>query len=82
MAEKRIKTHRRRGKRQADVGRGIARLDERAMKKLDVKQGDILEMVGTKTTGAIAVKRVRRRSRVGCRSDRWYDASQRWDVDR
>jgi transitional endoplasmic reticulum ATPase len=42
--------------RQADVGRGIARLDERAMKKLDVKQGDILEMVGTKTTGAIAVK--------------------------
>jgi len=42
--------------RQADVGRGIARLDERAMKKLDIKQGDILEMVGTKTTGAIAVK--------------------------
>ena len=43
-------------RKQADVGRGIARLDERAMKKLDVKQGDILEMVGTKTTGAIAVK--------------------------
>ncbi|MCJ7720338.1 MAG: CDC48 family AAA ATPase [Candidatus Hadarchaeum sp.] len=43
-------------RRQADVGRGIARLDEHVMKKLDVKQGDILEMVGTKTTGAIAVK--------------------------
>jgi len=59
MAEKELKLLKltvAEARRQADVGRGIARLDERAMKKLDVKQGDILEMVGTKTTGAIAVK--------------------------
>jgi transitional endoplasmic reticulum ATPase len=43
-------------RRQADVGRGLVRLDEGVMKKLDVKQGDVVELVGTKTTGAIALK--------------------------
>jgi len=56
MAEKDLKLTVAEARRQADVGRGIARLDERIMKKLDVKQGDILEIEGTKTTGAIAVK--------------------------
>ena len=56
MAEKELKLTVAEAKKQADVGRGIARLNEHVMKKLDVKQGDILEIEGTKTTGAIAVK--------------------------
>ena len=56
MAEKELKLTVSEAKKQADVGRGIARLDERIMKKLDIKQGDILEIKGTKTTGAIAVR--------------------------
>jgi transitional endoplasmic reticulum ATPase len=56
MAEKELKLTVSEARRQADVGRGIARLDERTMKKLDVKQGDVLEIEGTKTTGAIAVR--------------------------
>jgi len=59
MAEKELKLLKltvAEARKQADVGRGIARLDEHVMKRLDIKQGDILEIGGTKTTGAIAVK--------------------------
>ena len=40
--------------RQRDVGRGIARLDQRAMQKLGISAGDVIEMVGKRTTSAIA----------------------------
>ena len=40
--------------RQRDVGRGIARLDQRTMQKLDISAGDVIEMVGKRTTSAIA----------------------------
>jgi transitional endoplasmic reticulum ATPase len=43
-------------RRQADVGRGLVRLDESIMKKLNVKQGDIVEVIGSRSTGAIALK--------------------------
>jgi transitional endoplasmic reticulum ATPase len=56
MIEKELKLTVAEARRQADVGRSIARVDERIMKKLDVKQGDILEIEGTKTTGVIAVR--------------------------
>ncbi len=38
---------------QTDVGRGIVRLDSKSRKELDVSAGDIVEIVGKKTTGAI-----------------------------
>jgi transitional endoplasmic reticulum ATPase len=56
MAKEELKLTVAEARRQADVGRGLVRLDESVMKKLDVKQGDVLELVGTKTTGAIALK--------------------------
>lgn len=40
--------------RQRDVGRGIARLDQRTMRKLEISAGDVIEMVGKRTTSAIA----------------------------
>lgn len=40
--------------RQRDVGRGIARLDQRTMRKLDISAGDVIEIVGKRTTSAIA----------------------------
>lgn len=40
--------------RQRDVGRGIARLDQRTMQKLGISAGDVIEMVGKRTTSAIA----------------------------
>jgi transitional endoplasmic reticulum ATPase len=39
-----------------DVGLGIVRLDTKNMKKLGIKEGDIVEIIGTKSTGAIAVR--------------------------
>jgi len=56
MAKEELKLTVAEARRQADVGRGLVRLDEGVMKKLDVKQGDVVELVGTKTTGAIALK--------------------------
>ncbi|KUO42916.1 MAG: hypothetical protein APU95_00235 [Hadesarchaea archaeon YNP_N21] len=41
---------------QAYVNRGLAMIDEGVMRKIGVKQGDIIEITGTKTTGAIAIK--------------------------
>ena len=40
--------------RQRDVGRGIARIDQRTMKKLGISAGDVVEIKGKRTTAAIA----------------------------
>jgi len=40
--------------KQRDVARGIGRIDENAMKKLGISSGDIIEIVGGKSTAAIA----------------------------
>jgi len=40
--------------KQRDVGRGIARLDEKAMMKLKISVGDVIEIVGKRTTAAKA----------------------------
>ncbi|MEM7823971.1 MAG: CDC48 family AAA ATPase [Candidatus Aenigmatarchaeota archaeon] len=39
-----------------DFGRGIARIDSATMKALGLKEGDIVEIVGDRTTGAVAVR--------------------------
>src|SRR6476620_6464907 len=40
-----------------DSGRGIARLPEKLMKALGVVEGDVIEIVGKRSTAAIAVRR-------------------------
>jgi len=40
--------------RQRDVGRGIARIDQRTMQQLGISAGDVVEIVGKRTTSAIA----------------------------
>ncbi len=40
--------------RQRDVGRGIARIDQKTMQKLGISAGDVIEIVGKRTTSAIA----------------------------
>jgi len=40
--------------RQRDVGRGIARIDQRTMQKLGISAGDVIEMCGKRTTSATA----------------------------
>ncbi len=40
--------------RQRDVGRGIARINQKAMKAIGVSTGDVIEIEGTKKTAAIA----------------------------
>ncbi len=40
-------------RRQQDVGRSVARISKKVMKDLGVKQGDIIEIEGSKKTGAI-----------------------------
>lgn len=39
-----------------DVGLGIVRLDAKNMKKIGIKEGDIVELIGNRSTGAIAVR--------------------------
>ena len=39
--------------RQRDVGRGIARIDQRTMQKLGISAGDVIEIVGKRNTAAI-----------------------------
>lgn len=56
MAKEELKLTVAEARRQADVGRGLVRLDESIMKKLNVKQGDIVEVIGSRSTGAIALK--------------------------
>ncbi|MBP1912699.1 CDC48 family AAA ATPase [Thermococcus stetteri] len=38
---------------QRDVGRGIVRIDRKAMRELGVQSGDIVEIIGTKNTAAV-----------------------------
>ncbi len=40
--------------RQRDVGRGIARIDQKTMQKLGISAGDVVEIVGKRTTSGIA----------------------------
>lgn len=40
--------------KQRDVGRGIARLDQNAMRKLGISAGDVIEIAGKRGTSAIA----------------------------
>ena len=40
--------------RQRDVGRGIARVDQRTMERLGISVGDVIEIVGKRTTAAKA----------------------------
>jgi len=40
--------------RQRDVGRGIARIDQKTMQKLGISAGDVVEIVGKRNTAAIA----------------------------
>jgi len=40
--------------KQRDVGRGIARVDQRAMQRLGISAGDVVEIVGKRSTSAIA----------------------------
>ncbi len=40
--------------KQRDVARGIARIDQNAMEKLNVSAGDVIEIVGKRRTSAIA----------------------------
>ncbi|MFH1229192.1 MAG: CDC48 family AAA ATPase [Candidatus Aenigmatarchaeota archaeon] len=39
-----------------DFGRGIARLDTNSMKKVGVKEGDIIEIEGKKKSGAVVIR--------------------------
>ncbi len=39
-----------------EYGKGIARIDSKIMKKLGVREGDIIEIEGNRKTGAIAVR--------------------------
>ena len=39
-----------------EYGKGIARIDTKIMRKLGIKEGDIIEIEGKKKTGAIAVR--------------------------
>ncbi len=56
MAKEELKLTVAEARRQADVGRGLVRLDEGVMKKFDIKQGDVVEVVGSRSTGVIALK--------------------------
>ncbi|MEM2876006.1 MAG: CDC48 family AAA ATPase, partial [Candidatus Bathyarchaeia archaeon] len=40
--------------KQRDVGRGIARIDQETMKKLGISAGDVIEIIGKRSTSAIA----------------------------
>jgi len=56
MAEKELKLVVAENRYQPDVGRGFARLPSHIAKKIDVSQGDIIEIAGSRSTGAIVMK--------------------------
>jgi transitional endoplasmic reticulum ATPase len=39
-----------------EFGRGIIRMDSNSMQKIGIKEGDVVEIEGTKKTGAIAIR--------------------------
>ncbi len=56
MSEKELKLVVAENRYQNYVNRGFALIDESIMKKIGIKQGEYVEIVGTRSTGAIAVK--------------------------
>ncbi|NJD99729.1 AAA family ATPase [Thermococcus sp. LS1] len=53
MAEKREAKLKVASAYQRDVGRGIVRIDRKAMREIGVQPGDIIEIIGTKNTAAV-----------------------------
>jgi transitional endoplasmic reticulum ATPase len=56
MAEKELKLVVAENRHQAYVNRGFALIDEGVMKRIGIKQGDIVEITGPRSTGAITMK--------------------------
>jgi len=56
MAEKEIKLVVAENRHQSYVNRGFALIDEGVMKRIGIKQGDYVEITGSRSTGAIAVR--------------------------
>lgn len=56
MAEKEFKLTVAENRHQSYVNRGLAIIDEVVMKRVGIRQGDVVEITGSRTTGAIAVK--------------------------
>ena len=56
MVEKELKLVVAENRHQAYVNRGFALIDEGVMKRIGIKQGDIIEITGPRSTGAIAMK--------------------------
>ncbi len=56
MAEKELKLVVAENRYQPDVGRGFARLPSHIAKQIDVSQGDIIEIAGSRSTSAIVMK--------------------------
>ncbi len=56
MAEKEMKMVVAENRHQEYVNRGFALVDESMLKKIGARQGDIIEITGTKTTAAIAIR--------------------------
>ena len=56
MAEKELKLVVAENRHHAYVNRGMALIDEGVMKKVGLRQGDIVEIVGPRSTGAIAMR--------------------------
>ncbi len=54
MSEIRLKVGELTGRQ--DFGRGIARIDSNVMKKLGVKEGDVVELQGKRSTAAVAIR--------------------------
>jgi transitional endoplasmic reticulum ATPase len=56
MAEKELKLVVAENRHQTYVNRGFALIDESAMRKIGIRQGDYIEITGTRQTGAMAMK--------------------------
>lgn len=56
MAEKELKLVVAENRHQSYVNRGFALIDDGVMKRIGIKQGDYVEINGSRTTGAIAVR--------------------------
>ena len=55
MADKELKIKVAETLSQKDVGKNIAKLDMESMFKLGLKDGDLIEIIGSKNTAAVAV---------------------------
>ncbi|HEC95769.1 MAG TPA: hypothetical protein ENI50_01960, partial [Euryarchaeota archaeon] len=43
------------GARQEDVGRGVVRIDKKFQRKINVVQGDVVEIIGNRETAALVI---------------------------